>query len=134
MKYEIRLMSKGRVNGLADLEKVLATGLNIEFCAGFSEQSIREGTLPDGVLGVVSAIAFDLIENERLAEDAEMGVRVVITLLVEIDMHTKVEFQPPCDLLTRVADAICTIDDQCLVCLERNWKAIGAVESDAGDD
>lgn len=90
---------------------------------GFTEVAQREGTLPQGVLGVVEGY----IAPDDDQGDTDIRVFASVTLLIDARSAQAAERMPPPEgILTRVADMMGTTEDGS-VALEleaHSWQAV----------
>jgi len=89
---------------------------------GFTETCLKEGTFPEGVVGVVKAYITpdDSVYEDGVDEEGDCKVFCSITLRVEAeDADEAAYMDPPEDLLTKIADMISTDLD-----LERDWENV----------
>lgn len=113
--------------GYADDEDISGSEMTQIEAKAFTETSRAEDTLPRGVVAVLGgAISTDKEENDG---DGDIKRFVAISLLVEADHEEEaLEFTPPADFLSKIADIIA---GEHRFDLENNWEAVEADEHKA---
>jgi len=124
-KFSVTFQSAGFVNSRETADKIVTNdeyGIEAPFCGGFSDQSTKEGSLPDGVTSVIAGY---IKEEEQLCNSIKVLVSICLAIEAS-DTDDAESFDPPVDLLTKLADVMGTIDDECLLSLDGDWEVEAA--------
>jgi len=122
-RFEVSFESVAWVHGRGAMESI--HDLPQSFLDGFNETARNEGLLPVGVCEIKSTYIQEDESNALCSDNSGMKIYVGVVLLVEADVAREAKsFEPPVDLLTKVADAMVVVDGVCVAELYQSWEVV----------
>lgn len=122
-KFEVSFEAVAWVSGRGVMESI--PDLPQSFLDGFNEAAQKEGWLPAGVCEIKGTYIQEDESNDSCTDNSDMKINVGVALIVEAGGASEAEsFEPPVDLLTKIADAMVVVDGVCLAELERAWEVV----------
>lgn len=113
--------------GFTDSEQVCEAQFTEQEALGFTAMSRAEETFPPFVLAVVRGY---VDKDEGQGKATIKAFAGVVLIVAARDEEHAYKFTPPNDLLTRVSDAMTTIDGTCPLALESSWEVFSVEPAD----
>lgn len=122
--FKVEFQNTGMVDGRRNLNAILTkSGLSASFLGEFNDQSKREESFPDALLGVTSARVIQDEENVFFTDNSDMKVSIVITLLVQAEDEEQARALPtPVEMLTSLANTLGAINGELVLTQDECWQ------------